>query len=144
MNIMIFYILSFTWGLPITLAGSLAVLFLILTGNKPKGKYGYCVRFEVGDTWGGLNLGPFIITCKNFDDSLLNHEHGHAIQNCWFGLLMPFIITIPSAIRYWYREVKFYKKGLRPITAYDSIWFEGQATRVGTKFMNRHDTVEKD
>ena len=50
---------------------------------------------------------------------------------------MPFVICIPSAIRYWYRELKYYRKGLYPETDYDSIWFEGQATKWGNKVYNR-------
>lgn len=138
MSIILFYILTFTWGLPMTLVGLLVALALTISGNKSKGKYGYCFRFEVGDNWGGLSLGPIIITCKDIDCDTLNHEHGHAIQNCWFGFLMPFIVTIPSAVRYWYREFKYYYKGLRPTTIYDSIWFEGQATRVGTEFIEKY------
>jgi hypothetical protein len=36
-------------------------------------------------------------------------------------------------IRYWYRELKYYRKGLIPKTDYDSVWFEGTATKWGTK-----------
>ena len=42
---------------------------------------------------------------------------------------MFFVITGPSIVRYWYRELKYYRKGLVPPTKYDDIWFEGQATR---------------
>ena len=45
------------------------------------------------------------------------------------------LIQLASAIRYWYRELKYYRKGLRPPKEYDSIWFEGQATRFGYKYL---------
>ena len=46
---------------------------------------------------------------------------------------MPFIVCIPSAIRYWYRNIKVsFGKDLQP---YDSIWFEGQATTLGLKYI---------
>lgn len=48
---------------------------------------------------------------------------------------MWFVITIPSIIRYWYRELKYNKKGLTPPTEYDDIWFEGQATKWGYKYI---------
>ena len=57
------------------------------------------------------------------------HECGHGIQNCIWGPLMIFVVCIPSATRYWYREFKYHRKGLTPPTKYDDIWFEGQATR---------------
>ena len=44
---------------------------------------------------------------------------------------MPFVICIPSAARYWYREYlwHFNKEKYRKLPPYDSIWFEGQATK---------------
>jgi hypothetical protein len=47
-------------------------------------------------------------------------------------------VCIPSAIRYWYRELKYLRNGLTPPTAYDDAWFEGQATRVGAKFIEEY------
>lgn len=121
-----------------TLVGCVVAIVLNIVGYRPNGRYGYCLVFEVGDNWGGLNLGPVAIVCKNCGVHILNHEHGHAIQNCWFGPLMPFIVCLPSAIRYWYRELRYLRKGLVPPTTYDSMWFEGQATRVGTKFIEKY------
>jgi hypothetical protein len=31
--------------------------------------------------------------------------------------------------------LKYYKKGLTPPTDYDAIWFEGQATKWGEKYI---------
>lgn len=134
MNNFLFYLLSFTWGLPMTLIGLIVALVLVITGHKPK-KHGYCLHFEIGDNWGGVNLGIIFITDKTSDDDTKNHEHGHAFQNCYWGLLFPFVIAIPSVVRYWYREFKYYKKGKTPTTDYDSIWFEGDATKRGTEFI---------
>lgn len=134
----LFYLLSFTWGLPLTLIGYLAALCLLVVGYRPNGKYGCCLVFKVGRNWGGLNLGPVIITSHPHDSHIMKHEHGHAIQNCWFGPLTPFIVCIPSVIRYWYRELRYLRKSENPPTAYDDIWFEGQATRVGTEFIKKY------
>lgn len=46
---------------------------------------------------------------------------------------MPFVIAIPSAIRYWYRTFKYSKKKIKAPTSYDSVWFEGQATEYGKR-----------
>lgn len=124
-----FYFLSFTWGLPMTLIGCITATILMAAGYKPQ-RWGYCWYFQVGRGWGGVELGAVFITSKTAPHSTKNHEHGHAIQNCYFGVLMPFVVCIPSAIRYWAR--RFSKKSLPP---YDSIWFEGQATRLGNQFM---------
>lgn len=126
-----FYLLSFTWGLPLTLIGLVVALVLLCLGKKPK-KWGWCYCFEIGRYWGGLELGIIFITDKDSSDHTRNHEHGHAIQNCRYGFLMPFIVCIPSAIRYWYREISGNTK-----TPYDAIWFEGEATRLGTDLIGR-------
>lgn len=106
MNKFLFYLLSFTWGLPMTLIGLIVALVLLITGHKPK-KYGYCLHFEVGDCWGGLNLGIVFLTDKTPSTHTKNHEHGHGLQNCYFGPLTPFIVVIPSAYRYWLRECDY-------------------------------------
>ena len=130
----LFYFLSLTWGLPMTLIGAIAILILKLTGHEVK-KWGYCYYVETGRNWGGVNLGMFIITCRNATKHTRNHEHGHALQNCLWGTLMPFVIGIPSLIRYWYITFKVISD-LDYRFDYDAIWFEGQATRWGTKFVN--------
>lgn len=61
----------------------------------------------------------------------ISHEHGHAVQNCVFGVFMPILVTIPSVIRYWYREYVRNTKGWEYLKPYDSIWFEAQATNIG-------------
>ena len=129
----LFYFLNLTWGLPLNIVGFIVAVVLLLAGKKPK-RWGDCFYFEVGEGWGGLELGIFFLTSKNPSIHTRNHEHGHAIQNCFFGVFMPFIVSIPSAIRYHYRNYRE-KKGLPNKTAYDDIWFEGQATKLGTKYV---------
>ena len=129
-KIFMFYFLSFTWGLPFTLVGLIVALVLRLLGYRSK-KFVLVRFFEIGKSWGGLNLGLFFVTSQNSTFNLRCHEFGHAIQNCMFGPLTPFIICIPSAIRYWYRELYYYRRGKEPKTNYDDILFEGQATRLG-------------
>lgn len=128
-----FYVLSFTWGLPLTLIGLIVALALICTGHKPK-KWGACYYFEVGNGRSGFELGMFFLTNKNPSDYIRNHEHGHAIQNCYYGALMPFVVVIPSFIRYWYREIKT-AVGLKNKTEYDDIWFEKEANELGNKYV---------
>ena len=131
-----FYILSWTWGLPMTLIGAIAVLILKLSGKEVK-RWGYCYYVEVGKHWGGVNLGMFFIINTNPATHTKNHEHGHAIQNCYWGWLMPFVICIPSVTRYWYRLIR-HKLGYKVTTDYDDIWFEGQATELGDYYLERN------
>ena len=64
------------------------------------------------------------------------HEAGHAIQNITPGVVMPFIIYIPCAVRYWC-HVYIERKGHSvTLSLYDSIWFEGWAFQLGEKYFN--------
>lgn len=137
-----FYFLSFTWGLPTTLVGLAVALFLRLKGKKPI-IAGYCIMFPL-DIDFGISLGVVIIAPKEsilslynrdnkipaliYDYGIIAHEHGHSIQNAYLGLLFPFLVAIPSFIRFWWREWN------KPKTDYDAIWFEGSATKTGKKF----------
>ena len=131
-----YWLLSLTWGLPMTLIGFIVSLVLLITGHKPH-RFGYTFYFKVGKNWGGLELGALFITDANPSKHTLYHEHGHGFQNLWWGPLFPFVIGIPSAIRYWYRELHYWRKGKVPPTRYDDMWFEGQATALGEQAFKR-------
>lgn len=126
-----FYLLSFTWGLPTSLAGMVVATGMVLTGHRPR-KYGLCCSFELGQGWGGCSMGPFFFTQKGASPRLKNHEHGHALQNCKYGPFMPFVVSAPSTCRYWYRRAVEKRKKLPP---YDSVWFEADATKRGTEYV---------
>ena len=131
----LFYIISFTWGGVMTTIG-LVVLLVTL----PFGKFGiYHGRIykRIGKNWGGVELGCFFLCDNSADEYILAHESGHGLQNCLWGPLMPFVICIPSAIRYWYREFiwHFNREKFNKLPEYDAIWFEGQATKWGKKYV---------
>jgi hypothetical protein len=133
--------LSWTWGILLNIVGAVVALVLIVGGKRPK-KWGYCYYFEVGgEYWGGTELGMFFLVNKNPSEDIRNHELGHGLQNCKWGPLMPFVICIPSFLRYWYREIRT-RMGLKNETAYDDIWFEGDATKRGTEFMTWYNTLK--
>ena len=134
MNIILFYFLSLTWGLPQTLGGAIMALVLIITGHKPK-MWKNCVWFEVDKNIGGFNLGLFFVTRRGASTHLKNHEYGHAIQNCILGPFMPLVVSLPSSVRYWYREFRYNRRGKTPPTPYESIWFEKWATNLGKKML---------
>ena len=135
----LFWTLSWTWGIIVTLIGSLIFAVLTSFGYKPfRNIYGYAI--EIGEGWGGLEMGPFCLVSKNPSQHTLNHEFGHGIQNCFFGPFMLFI-SLTSAIRYWYREyqIRVLKKSYKDLPDYDSIWFEGDATHLGNYFKEHYD-----
>lgn len=130
-----FAFLSCTWGIVMTALGSLVAAILMALGYEPTpNKYG--VRFCVGRGWGGVSLGPVAVVNETPSEHILEHEFGHAVQNCFFGPLFVVLVAIPSAIRYWCREivVKLGLKEQSELPPYDGIWFEGMATRLGEKY----------
>lgn len=141
-NKSLYYILNLTWGIPMNIIGALAAAALIAIGKKPS-RHGGCYHFEIGENWGGVNLGLVIITDKDSPAHTKNHEFGHSIQNAYFGFLMPFIVAIPSFIRYWVREIQ-YRLDKPPKTEYDDIWFEGQATRLGNEYIKYWEVNKED
>ncbi len=135
LNKTLYFILSFTWGLPLTLIGCVVALVLIIIGIKPKRfLYGFYFPTTNGS---GFNMGPIAIVSKNSSEYLLKHEFGHSIQNCFFGPFVFFLVIIPSVIRFWYREYLVYTKQstYKDLPPYDSAWFEGTATSLGEKYL---------
>jgi hypothetical protein len=131
LNKRLFYLLNLTWGIAMNIIGALAALGLYIAGKRPM-RHGGCWCYIVGRGWGGVSLGLVMIVAEtsNHDDTK-NHELGHALQNAVFGVFMPFVVAIPSAVRYWYR------RGQDPLSLppYNSIWFERQATEWGEKYI---------
>ena len=119
MNKFFYYFLSCTWGIVMTLIGAIITFFLVCTGHKVHRHAGGFYT-EVGYGWGGLELGLFFLCGRSSSKHLKDHEFGHSLQNCIWGPLFPFIIAIPSAIRYWLIKWKIIH-----VKNYDDIWFEG-------------------
>lgn len=140
-----YWIWSLTWGALLSIPGLLVALFIIIFLNAKIHKNGLTFIVEVGDNWGGLNLGVVSFcggyTTKCPDEAWFEHtrrhEFGHSLQNLIFGPLQLFIVAIPSMIRYHYQNYRL-NKGL-PVAEYNAIWFEGTATKWGTKAINSLD-----
>lgn len=137
-----YWFLSLTWGALLSIPGLLVALFVIVFMHGKVHKNGLSFIVEVGGNWGGFNLG-IISLCGGYTtrcpdeywfQHTRRHEFGHSLQNLIWGPLMLFVIVIPSVIRYWY-QLSRARKGL-PNREYDDIWFEGQATKWGTNFIN--------
>lgn len=130
-NKTVFYILSFTWGIIISLLGIIVFLVLFIIKGKPK-SYNHCYYYEIGNNWGGLEFGWFYLVNNNSSVHIKNHELGHGIQNCYYGPLFVFL-WFASIIRYQYRNIIKKIKPNKELPLYDSAWWEGQATSFGTK-----------
>jgi hypothetical protein len=92
-----------------TLIGGIGALVMLITGHKPK-HFGPNVYFSVGHNWGGMSFGPFLFCCEEATEHIKYHKCGRSIQNIIWGPLMPFIIAIPSATRYWLRKMPTHLK----------------------------------
>lgn len=133
-DLFIFYILSFTWGLLWTLIGLIVFLFTwVFFHEKIKiqvvaGRLAITFLYK---RFGGLNLGIIYFVDRNDMPHTHLHELGHSLQNAYFGPLFIPLIAIPSGIRYQYRKYLRKKEVGIKLPPYDSIWFEGQATKLG-------------
>ena len=130
----VYYLLSFTWGLPMNIIGGIVALVLLCCGRRPQ-RHGWNFWFPMPINF-GLELGIFFLAPTNASEHIKNHELGHSIQNIYFGPLTSGMVSIPSAVRFWWREIKS-KMGNKITTKYDDAWFEGQATKSGNEFMER-------
>ena len=168
MKKILYWSLQLTWGLPATFLGFF-VFLIVLIFKRPRWihKNGYSFIVEFGDDWGGLSLGPFAfcgsyvtgfdltqfdynrdvfnhyykIHNEEFFEHVRRHEYGHSLQNLIWGPLWLFVIAIPSAIRYNDRLNKQVRN--IPIeTEYDDVWFEGQATKLGERYIDKHEKKE--
>lgn len=98
----LYYLIQWTWGLLMNIIGGITCL-VCLCCKCPVQKYRNAVEILVPWNFGGLELGMFFVRGEK-NPSVAPHEYGHTIQNLWWGPLFPFIISIPSAIRYWLRK----------------------------------------
>lgn len=129
----LYWIVQLTWGLLMTILGIFATLFSIVFLKGKVHKNGFSIIVETGGYWGGVSLGAFAL-CGNYSkvspywfEHIRKHEFGHSLQNLLWGVLFPFVIAIPSAIRYWYSKRNPSLLG----NWYNSIWFEKQANSWG-------------
>lgn len=126
----LYYLLNLTWGALTTYFGLLLTL-LILPFKRPE-RFAKTYCFKLKKNWGGLTVGMMFFRDTTSIDHVSMHEYGHTFQNAILGPFMIFIVGIPSTIRYWYRHLKYERKGLMPFKKYDDIWFEGSATEIGS------------
>ena len=127
----VFYILQFTWGSTVNLAGLL--LFLCCHNRFRSSMFHNAIVIYLPGNRGGLSLGIFIFlsTCNTQESSrLCIHEYGHTIQNLLLGPLYWVVIAIPSVI--WYHFFADYRK--KRGIPYDALFCERWATAWGKKW----------
>lgn len=127
----LYYSLAHTWGIIMTLIGYIAALVLMCMKVNPI-KYNGIFYLKYKKSWGGVDFGMCFVRDINSTEHVTKHELGHTYQNCILGPLFIILVAIPSACRYWYQVIA-QKKGKKFSSDwYDSAWFEGSATEIGT------------
>lgn len=133
----LYYLLHFTWGIIMTTIAGLAAGVLafvnLFTKNMQFKKYHGVLEIRLGQNWGGCDLGLVYLRDTTSDISLSNHELGHSFQ-VWLGIFFPFVVAIPSAIRWWIRWLQPNKQH-KP---YDGAWFEDAASQCGKWYVNNN------
>lgn len=144
----LYWVIQLTWGALLTYPGLIITAFCIIFLKGKPHKNGFSYIVEVGGNWGGLEIGA-VALCGSYAspdrgcydlkwfDHTRKHEFGHTIQQLIFGPLQLFVVGIPSATRYWYSRLDKKHAQERGEDWYDSIWFEGTATRWGTAWVDR-------
>lgn len=125
-----FYLLQFTWGLPVNLAG---LLVFLCCPRSPRERFGNAVVTYLPEGRGGLSLGIFLFLGARADPALRVHEYGHTIQCLFLGPLYWFAVVIPSAV--WYHCFEGYRRKRR--VPYDALYCERWATAWGRKWSGR-------
>jgi hypothetical protein len=126
-----FWLLSLTWGLPLTLGGIVFFLISFLTRNIKD------VKIVVGrvvvtlkSNIGGVSLGGFNFIGKWATIEVKWHEIGHSVQNYIMGpFILPFALWSLIRAALWTKIVN-----KNPKADYDKdYWLEWHANRMGFK-----------
>ena len=127
----LFYLLQFTWGSTVNLAGLL--VFLCCHSRFHSKMFHNAIVTYLPGNRGGLSLGIFIfLSIRNPQEGnlLCAHEYGHTVQCLLLGPLYWVVIAIPSVI--WYHFFAGYRK--RRDIPYDALFCERWATAWGKKW----------
>jgi len=117
-------------GKPLSLIGDIVYLILNCLGYKQKMFYDICPYFEIGKDWGAISLGWFFVCCEGMSERTKCHEVGHTLQNANIGGWKMIGLSLISIIRCWCHILLKIDSSM-----YDLWWFEGQATELGTKYV---------
>lgn len=125
---LLFYLLQFTWGLPVNLPGLLA--FLCCRRRFCSKPFCNSIVTYLPGNFGGLSLGIFLFLSAQDARRLRVHEYGHTIQCLFLGPLYWAVVMLPSAL--WYHFFGAYRAKRR--IPYDALYCERWATAWGEKW----------
>lgn len=134
MKTFLFYLVQWTWGLPVNLVGFIIYLICKLLGRKSE-KFGYSWITYLPWNQGGLSMGLFIFMKGDHPSEMWTyntriHEYGHTWQCLLLGPLYYIVIAIPSAV--WCNFFEGYRK--KNNVSYYVFYPEKWANAWGQKF----------
>lgn len=131
----LFYLVQWTWGLPVNLVGGIAYLICTRVLHRRRQKFGYANIVFLPWNSGGLSMGLFIFMKDNHKSEKWTyntriHEYGHTWQCLLLGPLYYIVIALPSAV--WCNFFEGYRK--KNNVSYYKLYCEGWANAWGQKF----------
>lgn len=131
----LFYLIQWTWGLPVNLIGGIIFLFCTKIKKRRWQHFGYAYIVYLPWNSGGLSLGLFIFMKDNHKNKVWTyntriHEYGHTWQCLILGPLYYIVIAVPSAI--WCNFFEGYRK--KNNISYYKLYCEAWANTFGQKF----------
>lgn len=131
----LFYLIQWTWGLPVNLVGGIAYLICTKIKGYRWQHFGYARIVYVPWNGGGLSMGLFIFMKdqhknKTWTYNCRIHEYGHTWQCLLLGPLYYFVIALPSVI--WCNCFANYRK--KNNIPYSAVYCEDWANVWGQKF----------
>ncbi len=129
-----FYLIQWTWGLPVNIVGGIAYLICTKILKHPHTKFGYANIVYLPWNAGGLSMGLFIFMRENHEKKEWTyntriHEYGHTWQCLLLGPLYYIIIALPSVI--WCNFFANYRK--KNNVSYYKLYCEAWANNWGQK-----------
>lgn len=139
----LFYLIQWTWGLPVNLIGGFFYLVSKLRGRK-QGRFEHAFVTYVPWKHGALSLGLFIFIRADHPDKTWNyntpiHEYGHTIQCLVLGVFYWIVIALPSAV--WCNFFEGYRK--KNNVSYYAFYPEGWANAWGQKASGKKMKLKK-
>lgn len=128
----LFYLIQFTWGLPVNLISG--IIYLILKNKFRTERFENAFITYIPGNWGGLSLGLFIFIADGREEEWTKntriHEYGHTIQCLLLGPLYWIVVALPSAV--WCNFFAGYRK--RNNVSYYKLYCESWANVWGQKW----------
>ena len=131
----LFYLVQWTWGLPVNLVGGIAFLICTKLLGRRYQRFGYAYIVYLPWKQGGLSMGLFIFMRdqhpkKEWTYNARIHEYGHTWQCLLLGPLYYIVIALPSMI--WCNCFESWRK--KHGVSYYKLYCEAWANAFGQRF----------